>query len=95
MSSPGRIPGARRILAARAVALLADALQLGLLPLFVEGALSIVNGVLDVVVAGVLIALVGWHWAFLPAFVAELIPALDLAPTWTVAVLIATRRRSG
>ncbi len=95
MSSSGKPLTARRVLAARAVALAADALQLGLLPLFVEGALSVVNDVLDVVVAGVLIALVGWHWAFLPAFVVELVPGLDLAPTWTVAVFIATRKRAG
>jgi len=95
MSTSWRSPGRRRILVARALALLADAVQIGLLPLFVEGSLSFVNDALDMVVAGILIALVGWHWAFLPAFVAELVPGLDLAPTWTVAVFLATRRRSG
>ncbi|HEU4402341.1 MAG TPA: hypothetical protein VFT43_09565 [Candidatus Polarisedimenticolia bacterium] len=89
-----RPPGSRRILAARVVAVLADAVQLGLLPLFVEGAGSIVNDLLDVAVAGVMIALVGWHWVFLPAFLAELIPGFDLVPTWTAAVLFATRRRA-
>jgi hypothetical protein len=39
----------RRVLAARALAVLADGLQLGLLPLFVGGSLSLVNGpVIDV-----------------------------------------------
>jgi hypothetical protein len=38
-----------------------------------------------------MVALVGWHWAFLPAFALELVPAVDLAPTWTLAVFIATR----
>jgi hypothetical protein len=45
-------------------------------------------------VAAVLVALVGWHWAFLPSFVAELVPGLDLVPTWTVAVWLATRGRA-
>ena len=70
----------------------ADAVQLGLLPLFVEGAASIVNDVLDAVIAVVMVVLVGWHWAFVPAFFAELVPVVDLAPTWTLAVFIATRR---
>ena len=32
--------------------------------------------------------LLGFHWAFLPAAVAEVVPVVDLAPTWTAAVLI-------
>jgi hypothetical protein len=36
--------------------------------------------------------LLGWHWAFVPSFLAELVPGLDLVPTWTLAVLIATRQ---
>jgi hypothetical protein len=35
--------------------------------------------------------LIGWHWAFLPTFVSELIPLWDLVPTWTAAVFFATR----
>jgi hypothetical protein len=81
----------RRVLAARALAVLADGLQLGLFPLFVGGGLSLANDVLDVVVAGAMIALVGWHWAFVPTFLAELVPGLDLVPTWTMAALLATR----
>ena len=41
-------------------------------------------------VAGVLIKLLGFHWALLPALAAEAVPALDLAPTWTAAVLLIT-----
>jgi hypothetical protein len=81
----------RRLLAARTLAVVADAVQLGLAPLFVEGASSPLNDVLDGVVAVAMVALVGWHWAFLPAFLAELVPVFDLVPTWTAAVLIATR----
>jgi hypothetical protein len=34
--------------------------------------------------------MLGWHWAFLPAFAAELIPGVDLFPTWTAAVAYVT-----
>jgi hypothetical protein len=69
----------------------ADLLELGLFPFFFEGALSPANDVLDVITAIVLCRLVGWHWAFLPTFAAELIPAASLFPTWTAAVLFVTR----
>ena len=84
--------GSRRVLIARVLAVVADALQIGLLPLFVGGALSTVNDLLDVVVGAGMVGLVGWHWAFLPAFVTELVPGVDLVPTWTAAVFFATRR---
>ena len=83
----------KRILAARAIAVLADAIQLGFLPLFAGGAPEGFDAVLDLVACGAMIALVGWHWAFLPAFIAEALPGVDLAPTWTLAVLFATRGR--
>lgn len=81
----------KRIIAARTLAVVADAVQIGLLPLFVQGAASPINDALDVVVGAGMVALVGWNWVFLPTFVAELVPFLDIAPTWTVAAFIATR----
>jgi hypothetical protein len=80
-----------RVKTARVLAMAADFVQIGLLPLFAEGWLSPVNDALDVVVAIAMILLVGWHWAFLPAFLAELVPLFDLVPSWTAAVFIATR----
>src|SRR5919204_5021809 len=68
------------------LALVADALQLFIFPLFAEGALSPADDVLDVIVAAVLVRLLGWHWEFLPAFAAELVPGVDLVPFWTLAV---------
>jgi hypothetical protein len=88
----GRTP--KRILAARVIAVLADAIQLGFMPLFAGGASEGFDAVLDLVVGGTVIALVGWHWAFLPAFAVELLPAVDLAPTWTIAVFVATRKKA-
>jgi hypothetical protein len=71
--------------------MVADLAQLVVFPAFSEGVLSLLNDALDVVVAIALTALVGWHWAFLPSFVSELIPFWDLVPTWTAAVLFVTR----
>jgi hypothetical protein len=59
--------------------------------LFAEGGLSLDTG-LDVIVGAILIKLLGWHWAFLPTFAAELVPGLDLFPTSTAAVFFATRQ---
>jgi len=74
------------------VAILADAIQIVGMPLFVEGGLSPLDTALDVAVGAILIKLLGWHWAFLPTFAAELVPGLDLFPTWTAAVYFATRK---
>ena len=56
------------------VAILADAIQIVGMPLFVEGGLSPLDTGLDVIVGAILIKLLGWHWAFLPTFAAELVP---------------------
>ena len=80
-----------KIQAARAIAVGADLIQLGLFPLFGEGVLSVWNDALDVVVALILIRLLGWHWLLLPSLVAESVPGLNLVPTWTAAVLFLTR----
>ncbi len=80
--------------AARLIAVGTDLLQIVLLPFFFPGGFSPVNNVIDVVVAAVLLRLLGWHWALLPTFVAELVPFVDLVPTWTAAVLFVTRGRA-
>jgi hypothetical protein len=81
-----------RIRAARSIAIAADFLQIVVFPVFAGGAASIVNDILDVAVAVSMSLLVGWHWAFLPSFLAELVPFFDLVPTWTAAVFFATRK---
>jgi hypothetical protein len=87
--------GRTRRIVAWSVAMLADALQVVLFPLFWPGFLSPWDDALDVAVGGALVALLGWHWAFAPSFVAKVVPGLDLVPTWTAAVFLATRSRSG
>ena len=82
--SPGRIR------AARAIAMLADLAEIVVFPAFMEGFLSPVNDALDVAVAVALTYLLGWHWAFLPSFLAEMVPMVGLVPTWTAAVFYVT-----
>jgi hypothetical protein len=77
----------RRIWIARALAVLVDLAQVALLP----AELTPLNNAIDVVTAAVMVALVGWHWAFLPTFLVELVPFVDLVPSWTLAVVIATQ----
>ena len=93
MNEQRALASRRRILAARLIAVAADLLQLGLFPFFVQGAASPAGDALDLVVAALLVWLLGWHVAFLPSFLVELIPMVDLFPTWTTAVLFVTRRR--
>jgi hypothetical protein len=89
---PVRAP-VSRVWIARALALAVDVVQILFIPLFAPGIVSPINNALDVVAGLLMVWLVGWHWAFLPSFVAELVPGLDLFPSWTAAVWFATRGR--
>src|SRR5712691_12492800 len=84
-------PGSR-FRAAMVLAIIADALQIVVFPLFIEGALSPADDILDFGIAAMLVRLLGWHWEFLPAFVAELVPGVDLVPFWTMAVINVYRK---
>jgi hypothetical protein len=79
------------VAAAYIIAMCADAIEIGLAPLFSEGFMSPLDDILDTVVCVVLTMLLGWHIAFIPSYVIKLLPIADFAPTWTIAVLIATR----
>ncbi|HTM87087.1 MAG TPA: hypothetical protein VL155_02730 [Terriglobales bacterium] len=81
-----------RFRAAMLLAILADALQIIVFPLFVEGAFSPLDDVLDFAIAAVLVNLLGWHWEFLPSFVGKLVPGADLVPFWTLAVASVYRK---
>ena len=88
-----RIPPLRpwRIAAAFAVAVGADGAQL-LLGAF---GWSLVDEVLDVVAMGLTIWLLGFHPLLLPTFAVELLPVVDVLPTWTgcVGLVVAHRRQ--
>jgi len=75
-----------RFRAAMVLAVMADALQIVVFPLFVAGALSPADDVLDFGIAAMMVHLLGWHWEFLPSFLAKLVPGVDLVPFWTMAV---------
>jgi hypothetical protein len=66
-------PGSR-FRAAMVLAVIADALQIVVFPLFVEGALSPADDILDLGIGAMMIHLLGWHWEFLPTFFAKLVP---------------------
>ena len=72
------------------VAVTADAIQIAALPFFAVGGLSPADTILDLVAGAILVRCLGWHWAFLPTLLAELIPGFDLFPTWTAAVFYVT-----
>jgi hypothetical protein len=75
------------------LAILADVLQIAVLPLFVEGAASPADDILDLGLGAVLTYLLGWHWEFLPSFVGKLVPGVDLVPFWTLAVANVYRKQ--
>ena len=75
-----------RFRAAMVLAIIADALQIAVFPLFVEGAESPADDILDFGIGAVLVYLLGWHWEFLPSFLGKLVPGVDLVPFWTMAV---------
>lgn len=81
-----------RFRAAIVLAIAVDVLQIVVFPLFAEGALSPLDDVLDVTAAVALVRLVGWHWEFMPSFLAKLLPGVDLVPFWTLAVVNVYRK---
>ncbi len=81
-----------RFRAAMVLALIADALQIIVFPLFITGAASPADDFLDVAVGALLAYFLGWHWEFLPSFFAKLVPGVDLVPFWTLSVANVYRR---
>lgn len=81
-----------RLRIAWVLAIAVDALQLGLFP--VTATLSTwLDKPLDLAAMGAIWYLVGWHWALLPTFAFELVPFVELAPTWTAALWLISRKR--
>jgi hypothetical protein len=81
-----------KFMTAMALAMVADVLQLAVFPMFVEGAFSPADDLLDLGVAAALTQLLGWHWEFLPSFLIKLVPGVDLVPFWTIAVASVWRK---
>ncbi len=81
-----KVSAGPRLRIAMILAIVADVLQIAVLPWVIEGAVSPADDILDLCVGGLLTFLLGWHWEFLPSFAAKLIPGVDLVPLWTLAV---------
>jgi len=71
-----KITAGPRLKIAMVIAIVADILQLAVFPYFVEGAMSPADDILDLSMAGILSYLLGWHWEFMPSFLAKLVPGL-------------------
>jgi len=87
-----RVLTRKRIAVAFAVALVADAVQIGLGPL----GWALPDEVIDVIAMVAATLTLGFHPLFLPTFVLEMFPVADMLPTWTacVAAVVFLRRRS-
>ena len=81
-----------RIALALVIAILADFLQVVLLPL----EWIFIQQIIDVVAMALTTLVLGFHPLLLPTFVVELIPLADMLPTWTgcVVAVIALRKRA-
>jgi hypothetical protein len=81
----------RRKFLALTVAVVADGLQILLLPV----AWTFAESAVDVVAMALTVRLLGFHLLLLPTFAVELIPVVDTLPTWTacVAAVIFLRAR--
>jgi hypothetical protein len=76
-----------------AVAIAADVLQFAVMPMFIEGAASPADDLVDVGVGAFLTYLLGRHWEFLPSFLGKLVPGIDMVPFWTLAVANVYRKQ--
>ena len=86
----GKILSKTRIVLAFVVAVTADALQYPINGVIATGLLALpgelADFILDTIVMFITSFLLGFHWVLLPSFVVELVPGMDMLPTWTACV---------
>ena len=86
-----------RIVAAFAVAIIADVVQFPVTAGTASALLAVPGELadfgLDCFVMVVTSALIGFHWMLLPSMFIEVVPGLDLLPTWTGCVALVVRQR--
>lgn len=92
IGSGGLVLTRSRIKAAYAVAIATDVLQVGLGPF----GWAFADEILDVIALIVTTRLLGFHPLLLPTFILELVPIIDVVPTWTgcVALVVAMRKQA-
>lgn len=100
MSGEVRVTASRARLAV-ALAVLVDAIQLPLQGASLTGMGTLpaeaIDLAIDAATALIISRLIGFHWALLPTLALELIPFIDLAPTWfaCVSYVISKRKKEG
>lgn len=90
-TSSGLVLTRSRIRTAYAVAITTDVLQFVLGPL----GWAFTDEILDVIALIATTRLLGFHPLLLPTFILELVPLVDMLPTWTgcVALVVAVRKK--
>ena len=87
----------RRMFLAFAIAIVADALQFPITAATATGIFALpgeaADFALDCFVMILTSWLLGFHWVLLPSLIAELVPGLDLLPTWTGCVAFVVWQR--
>lgn len=83
-----------RIRLAWLVAILADAIQIGLISFTGPFGGWLTSAPLDILAMILLWVLIGWHWALMPSFIFEFLPIVEIAPSWSLATWIALRKRN-
>ena len=86
-----------RIIGAFAIAIIADLIQFPITAIEATGLFTIpgefADFVVDCFVMGATTVLLGFHWMLLPSLLVELVPGLDLIPTWTGCVAFVVWQR--
>jgi hypothetical protein len=77
------------------LAIIADALQIATLPLFIAGAESPAADILDLGVGAYADFPPRWHWEFLPSFLARLVPGIDIVFSGRLQLQTSFGSRSG
>ena len=98
MSGEIRVTASRARLAL-AIAVVVDAIQLPLQGASLTGIGTLPAEAIDVAIdaatALIITRLIGFHWVLLPTLAIELIPFIDLAPTWVACVSYVIAKRKG
>jgi hypothetical protein len=86
-----------RIIGAFAIAIIADLIQFPITAVEATGLFTIpgelADFVVDCFVMGATTVLLGFHWMLLPSLLVEIVPGLDLIPTWTGCVAFVVWQR--
>lgn len=87
----------KRIVIAYTVAIIADLIEFPIsaleLTVIAAPVAMFLSFMLDVFVFGIMTFLLEFHWFFLPSFLVEVVPGLDMLPTWVGCVWFVVRQR--